>query len=408
MEKSSMEKSLYSEVDFEQINNSIDDLFEGLTYWGKMIKDEDEDEDEEHIPKPTNKKRKAEDEDEDTTRKPSKKKRKLEYDVESTPKYSNRRKLSKSLTPPRSPPTVTSKPRSHAPIVGCKCDQLKRDIKEMKRDIMEIELKMKVDDEKENEDREMMNEKVDDEKENEDEKVDDEKENGDEEIKMKTEKVNNHEKENENLEDEEMKVKNEKVVEEKENEDKKNETLEYEKIEEKENEEKNEKENEEENEMVFIEYVRQKKKKKQEKEKEKEKEKEDDFKEFNTPPPKVTFGRNRRIKKSKINDSFFSTSGIRAKGLSLAWRLSLQKGHHTDGEFDTSHGLFGSVFGLDLELSASAQIEAFMGLDVTIEVEKPDGIEEKERSIMNRLSCGTIRLFLSREQKYVVKNGTSA
>jgi len=47
------------------------------------------------------------------------------------------------------------------------------------------------------------------------------------------------------------------------------------------------------------------------------------------------------------------------------------------------------------------------GLDIAIEGEKPEEVEEKEWSIINRLACGTIRSCLSREQKYVVKNETS-
>lgn len=48
------------------------------------------------------------------------------------------------------------------------------------------------------------------------------------------------------------------------------------------------------------------------------------------------------------------------------------------------------------------------GLDIAIEENKPDDIQEKEWSTINRLACATIRSCLSREQKYVVKNETSA
>ena len=48
------------------------------------------------------------------------------------------------------------------------------------------------------------------------------------------------------------------------------------------------------------------------------------------------------------------------------------------------------------------------GLDIAIEEKKPDDIEEKEWSTINRLACGTIRSCLSREQKYAFKNETSA
>nr|CDN96898.1 putative Ty-1 copia retrotransposon [Phaseolus vulgaris] len=48
------------------------------------------------------------------------------------------------------------------------------------------------------------------------------------------------------------------------------------------------------------------------------------------------------------------------------------------------------------------------GLDFAIEGEKPKEVEEKDWSIINRLACGTIRSCLSREQKYAVKNETSA
>ena len=48
------------------------------------------------------------------------------------------------------------------------------------------------------------------------------------------------------------------------------------------------------------------------------------------------------------------------------------------------------------------------GLDIAIEEKKPDDIEEKEWSTINRLACGTIRSCLSKEQKYAFKNETSA
>jgi len=48
------------------------------------------------------------------------------------------------------------------------------------------------------------------------------------------------------------------------------------------------------------------------------------------------------------------------------------------------------------------------GLDITIEGEKPEEVEEKDWNIINRLTCETIWSCLSREQKYVVKNETSA
>ena len=44
------------------------------------------------------------------------------------------------------------------------------------------------------------------------------------------------------------------------------------------------------------------------------------------------------------------------------------------------------------------------GLDIAIEEKKPEDIEDKEWSTMNRLACGTIRSCLSREQKYTFKN----
>jgi len=36
-------------------------------------------------------------------------------------------------------------------------------------------------------------------------------------------------------------------------------------------------------------------------------------------------------------------------------------------------------------------------LDIAIEEEKPEEVEEKNWSIINRLACGTIRSYLSRE-----------
>lgn len=48
------------------------------------------------------------------------------------------------------------------------------------------------------------------------------------------------------------------------------------------------------------------------------------------------------------------------------------------------------------------------GLDIAIEENKPEEVENKEWSIINRLACGTIRSCLSREQKYAFKNETSA
>ena len=48
------------------------------------------------------------------------------------------------------------------------------------------------------------------------------------------------------------------------------------------------------------------------------------------------------------------------------------------------------------------------GLDIAIEEKKPEGVEDKDWSIINRLACGTIRSCLSREQKYALKNVTSA
>ncbi|XP_047330299.1 transcription initiation factor TFIID subunit 11-like [Impatiens glandulifera] len=152
---------------------------------GNRIIPEGEDEDEEPkepIPKPANKKRKAEDGDQDvdTTLKPANKKRNTSKKcpiaetylrehssaLESTPKHAP--KPAKSL----SPPTATSNNASLAPAVGCKCDELKEDVKDLKRDIMEM--KPKFDDEKENENedekKKKMNEDMEiEEKENEDE-----------------------------------------------------------------------------------------------------------------------------------------------------------------------------------------------------------------------------------------------
>ena len=48
------------------------------------------------------------------------------------------------------------------------------------------------------------------------------------------------------------------------------------------------------------------------------------------------------------------------------------------------------------------------GLDIAIEGDKPEEVEEKDWSVINRLACGTIRSCLSREQMYAVKNETSA
>ena len=48
------------------------------------------------------------------------------------------------------------------------------------------------------------------------------------------------------------------------------------------------------------------------------------------------------------------------------------------------------------------------GLDIAIEEEKPEEVKDKDWSIINRLACGTIRSCLSREQKYALKNETSA
>ena len=48
------------------------------------------------------------------------------------------------------------------------------------------------------------------------------------------------------------------------------------------------------------------------------------------------------------------------------------------------------------------------GLDIAIEGEKPDDVEEKEWKMVNKLTCGTIRLCLSREQKYAFSKKSSA
>ena len=48
------------------------------------------------------------------------------------------------------------------------------------------------------------------------------------------------------------------------------------------------------------------------------------------------------------------------------------------------------------------------GLDVAIEEEKPEDMMENDWKTINRMACGTIRSCLSREQKYVYKNETSA
>ncbi|KAI4331921.1 hypothetical protein L6164_016867 [Bauhinia variegata] len=47
-------------------------------------------------------------------------------------------------------------------------------------------------------------------------------------------------------------------------------------------------------------------------------------------------------------------------------------------------------------------------LDFALEEEKPDDIEEKDWTRINRLACGTIRLCLSKEQKYPFMRETSA
>ncbi|KAE8702357.1 hypothetical protein F3Y22_tig00110483pilonHSYRG00299 [Hibiscus syriacus] len=47
------------------------------------------------------------------------------------------------------------------------------------------------------------------------------------------------------------------------------------------------------------------------------------------------------------------------------------------------------------------------GLDNAIEGEKSDDVEEKEWKMINRLTCGTIRSCLSREQKYAFSKETS-
>ena len=48
------------------------------------------------------------------------------------------------------------------------------------------------------------------------------------------------------------------------------------------------------------------------------------------------------------------------------------------------------------------------GLDIAIDENKPEDVEDKDWRVINRLACGTIRSCLSREQKYAVKNETSA
>ncbi|PHU01393.1 hypothetical protein BC332_31180 [Capsicum chinense] len=52
--------------------------------------------------------------------------------------------------------------------------------------------------------------------------------------------------------------------------------------------------------------------------------------------------------------------------------------------------------------------EKMQGLDIAVEKKKSEEIEERDWNIINRLACGTIRSCLSREQKYAVKNETSA
>ena len=47
------------------------------------------------------------------------------------------------------------------------------------------------------------------------------------------------------------------------------------------------------------------------------------------------------------------------------------------------------------------------GLDIALEREKPDELGEGDWSTLNRLACGTIRLCLSREQKYAFCKETS-
>ncbi|XP_047313859.1 uncharacterized protein PF3D7_1120000-like [Impatiens glandulifera] len=124
MEESSMEKRLYSGVDFEQIEESTDEFFDGFTD-GKICKDEfehedeDEDKDEELTPKPAIRKRKSE----ATLKEAVNLKRKLSY--ESSPLNANI----------LSPPTPTSSPPT--PSIGCKCVELKEELKEMKIELKE-------------------------------------------------------------------------------------------------------------------------------------------------------------------------------------------------------------------------------------------------------------------------------
>src|ERR1043165_2657267 len=47
------------------------------------------------------------------------------------------------------------------------------------------------------------------------------------------------------------------------------------------------------------------------------------------------------------------------------------------------------------------------GLDIALEREKPDELGEGDWSTLNRLACGTIRSFLSREYKYAFCKETS-
>ncbi|XP_047326402.1 uncharacterized protein LOC124930081 [Impatiens glandulifera] len=109
------------------MDETTDDFFEGFTE-GKLIKedfDEDESEHEECTPKPTPRKRKVE----ATLKEAINLKRKLAY--ESSPAHIP------------SPPTVTSSPRAPTPFVGCKCDELKEELKELKIELKE-ELKTKL------------------------------------------------------------------------------------------------------------------------------------------------------------------------------------------------------------------------------------------------------------------------
>ncbi len=48
------------------------------------------------------------------------------------------------------------------------------------------------------------------------------------------------------------------------------------------------------------------------------------------------------------------------------------------------------------------------GLDTAIEEKKPEDVDEKDWKVINRLTCGTIRSYLSREHEYAFKNETSA